>query len=87
MLSAPPPVHSARSSGNPLHSVDSAREDRLLRGALQLAEGFQIQTVVTMAGLPAARDDRFPPWITTVRPPEDQPPFEHQWTVAVEMRR
>lgn len=71
-------------AGNPLHPVDGPADDRVLRGALQLAQEFEIDTVVTMSGLPAAPGDRFPAWITTVWPPENGRLLEHQWTVAVD---
>jgi sugar phosphate isomerase/epimerase len=71
-------------AGNPLHPVEGDRDDRVLRGALQLAEELEIGTVVTMSGLPAAPGDRFPAWITTVWPPENLRLLEHQWTVAVD---
>jgi sugar phosphate isomerase/epimerase len=51
---------------------------------LQLAEEFEVGTVVTMSGLPAAPGDRFPAWITTVWPPENLRLLEHQWTVAID---
>jgi sugar phosphate isomerase/epimerase len=71
-------------AGNPLHPVHGDRDDRILRGALQLAEEFEIDTVVTMSGLPAAPGDRFPAWITTVWPPENLELLDHQWTVAID---
>jgi sugar phosphate isomerase/epimerase len=71
-------------AGNPLHPVDGTRDDHVLRGALQLAEDFQVGTVVTMSGLPAAPGDHFPAWITTVWPPENLQLLEHQWTVATD---
>jgi sugar phosphate isomerase/epimerase len=71
-------------AGNPLHPVDGARDDHVLRGALQLAEEFEVGTVVTMSGLPAAPGDAFPAWITTVWPPENLRLLEHQWTVAID---
>jgi sugar phosphate isomerase/epimerase len=71
-------------AGNPLHPVDGARDDQVLRGALQLAEDLEAGTVVTMSGLPAAPGDRFPAWVTTVWPPENLRLLEHQWTVAVD---
>lgn len=48
-------------AGNPLHPVDGARDDAVLRGALQLAEEFEVDTVVTMSGLPANPGERSPP--------------------------
>ncbi len=71
-------------AGNPLHPVDGARDDAVLRGAIQLAEEFDVGTVVTMSGLPANPGDTFPAWITTVWPPENLRLLEHQWTVAVD---
>jgi sugar phosphate isomerase/epimerase len=71
-------------AGNPLHPVDGTRDDHVLRSALALAEEFEVGTVVTMSGLPAAPGDRFPAWITTVWPPENLRLLEHQWTVAVD---
>lgn len=71
-------------AGNPLHPVHGERDDRVLRGAIRLAEQFGIDTVVTMSGLPAAPGDRFPAWITTVWPPENLELLEHQWTVAID---
>ena len=71
-------------AGNPLHPVEGERDDRVLRGALQLAEEFEVGTVVTMSGLPAKPGDTFPAWITTVWPPENLALLEHQWTVAVD---
>jgi len=71
-------------AGNPLHPVEGDRDDAVLRGALQLAEEFEVGTVVTMSGLPAAPGDRFPAWITTVWPPENLRLLEHQWTVVVD---
>lgn len=71
-------------AGNPLHPVSGDRDDQVLRSALQLAEEFEINTVVTMSGLPAAPGDRFPAWITTVWPPENLQLLEHQWSIALD---
>lgn len=71
-------------AGNPLHPVEGPRDDAVLRGALQLAEEFEVDTVVTMSGLPANPGDTFPAWITTVWPPENLRLLEHQWTVAID---
>lgn len=71
-------------SGNPLHPVEGRRDDRVLRGAIRLAQEFQVDTVVTMSGLPAAPGDRFPAWITTAWPPENRPLLNHQWAVAID---
>ncbi len=71
-------------AGNPLHPVHGTRDDHILRSAIRLAQEFEIDTVVTMSGLPAAPGDRFPAWITTVWPPENLTLLEHQWTVAID---
>jgi sugar phosphate isomerase/epimerase len=71
-------------AGNPLHPADGERDDRVLRGALQLAEEFEVDTVVTMSGLPANPGDTFPAWITTVWPPENLRLLDHQWNVAID---
>ncbi|MTD13226.1 TIM barrel protein [Nakamurella sp. YIM 132087] len=75
-------LEALNASGNPLHPVHGKRDAAVLRGALQLAEEFGIDTVVTMSGLPAKPGDTFPAWITTVWPPENLELLEHQWTVA-----
>jgi sugar phosphate isomerase/epimerase len=77
-------LEALNAAGNPLHPVEGDRDDRVLRGALQLAEELEVGTVVTMSGLPAAPGDRFPAWITTVWPPENLRLLEHQWSVAVD---
>jgi sugar phosphate isomerase/epimerase len=71
-------------AGNPLHPVHGARDDQILRAALQLAEDLEVDTVVTMSGLPASPGDSFPAWITTVWPPENLQLLEYQWTVAID---
>lgn len=71
-------------AGNPLHPVEGPSDDHILRSAIKLAEEFEIDTVVTMSGLPAAPGDRFPAWITTVWPQENGRLLEHQWTVAID---
>jgi sugar phosphate isomerase/epimerase len=77
-------VEAFNAAGNPLHPVEGDRDDAVLRGALRLAEEFEVGTVVTMSGLPAAPGDRFPAWITTVWPEENLRLLEHQWTVAID---
>lgn len=77
-------LEALNAAGNPLHPVEGERDDRILRGALRLAEEFEVDTVVTMSGLPAFPGDRFPAWITTVWPPENLRLLEHQWSVAID---
>lgn len=64
--------------------MNGQRDDRVLRGALRVAEDLGVDTVVTMSGLPASPGDSFPAWITTVWPPENLVLLEHQWAVAVD---
>lgn len=71
-------------AGNPLHPREGERDSHVLRSALRLAEDFEIDTVVTMSGLPAASGDSFPAWITTVWPPENLRLLDEQWERALE---
>lgn len=75
-------IEAFNAAGNPLHPVHAEQDDRLLRSAIQLAEEFGIDTVVTMSGLPGARGDSFPAWITTVWPPENVELLNYQWDQA-----
>jgi len=77
-------LEALNAAGNPLHPTEGEADDRILRGALQLAEDLGVGTVVTMSGLPAYPGDRFPAWITTVWPEENLRLLEHQWQVAVD---
>lgn len=77
-------IEALNAAGNPLHPVHAERDDAVLRGALRLAQELEVDTVVTMSGLPAAPGDRFPAWITTVWPPENLELLEHQWRVAID---
>lgn len=71
-------------AGNPLHPRHGERDAAVLRGALQLAQEFEIGTVVTMSGLPGYPGDTVPPWITTVWPPENLELLDYQWERAIE---
>lgn len=71
-------------AGNPLHPTTGVQDDRILRAALQLAQEFEVGTVVAMSGLPAAPGDSFPAWITTVWPEENLRLLEHQWEIALD---
>ena len=77
-------LEAINAAGNPLHPLRGQRDDRVLRGALRVAEDLGVDTVVTMSGLPGAPGDSFPAWITTVWPPENLDLLEHQWAVAVD---
>lgn len=76
-------IEALNAAGNPLHPREGRADDRILRSALRLAEELDIDTVVTMSGLPAAPGDSFPAWITTVWPEENQRLLAHQWEVAL----
>jgi sugar phosphate isomerase/epimerase len=77
-------LEALNAAGNPLHPVNGKTDDRVLRSALRLAEEFEVETVITMSGLPSAPGDSFPAWITTVWPPENLQLLDYQWTVAVD---
>jgi sugar phosphate isomerase/epimerase len=71
-------------SGNPLHPRHGERDAAVLRGALQLAQEFEIDTVVTMSGLPGYPGDTVPAWITTVWPPENLELLDYQWARTID---
>ncbi|MGI4894440.1 MAG: sugar phosphate isomerase/epimerase family protein [Janthinobacterium lividum] len=75
-------LEALNASGNQLHPLHGEAHDRVVRGALQLAQEFEVETVVLMSGLPAGPGDSFPAWITTVWPEENLRLLEHQWRVA-----
>jgi sugar phosphate isomerase/epimerase len=77
-------LEALNAAGNPLHPTQGERDDRVLRSALKLAGDLEIDTVVTMSGLPAAAGDRFPAWVTTVWPPENLQLLEQQWERALD---
>jgi sugar phosphate isomerase/epimerase len=66
-------------NGNQLHPVDGPRQDRVLRDTIRLASALGVATVVCMSGLPGARGDSSPNWITTSWPPENVAIHEYQW--------
>ncbi|CAM03807.1 sugar phosphate isomerase/epimerase [Saccharopolyspora erythraea NRRL 2338] len=69
-------------SGNQLHPVTGAEQDRVVRGTIRLAGLLGVPTVVLMSGLPAAPGDSTPNWITTCWPPETTEVLERQWETA-----
>ncbi|KXP00262.1 Hydroxypyruvate isomerase (plasmid) [Tsukamurella tyrosinosolvens] len=71
-------------AGNPLHPRHGERDAAVLRGALRLAQEFEVGTVVTMSGLPGYPGDTVPPWITTVWPPENLELLDYQWERAID---
>lgn len=66
-------------NGNQLHPVTGPQQDRVVRDTIQVASDMGVPTVVLMSGLPAARGDRTPNWITTSWPPETLDILEYQW--------
>jgi len=77
-------LEALNASGNQLHPVEGPADDAAVRGALELANAYEVDTVVLMSGLPAKPGDAFPAWITTVWPKENLELLEHQWDVALE---
>lgn len=69
-------------NGNQLHPVEGAAHDRVVRGTIDLAAELGVPTVVLMSGLPGARGDRWPNWITTSWPPEAGEILAYQWEEA-----
>jgi sugar phosphate isomerase/epimerase len=67
-------------NGNQLHPVEGAEHDRVVRDTIQLASRLGVATVVMMSGLPGARGDSTPNWITTSWPPETLRVLDYQWT-------
>jgi sugar phosphate isomerase/epimerase len=67
-------------NGNQLHPTDGAQHDKVVRDTIELASLLAVPTVVMMSGLPGARGDSMPNWITTSWPPENLKVLEYQWT-------
>ena len=75
----------AREHGLGTVRIDVADPQSITDVAATVIEQYpELDTVVTMSGLPASPGDRFPAWITTVWPPENLQLLEHQWTVAID---
>jgi sugar phosphate isomerase/epimerase len=66
-------------NGNQLHPVTGAQQDRVVRSTIDLASDLGVPTVVLMSGLPAAKGDTTPNWITTSWPPETLEVLDYQW--------
>jgi sugar phosphate isomerase/epimerase len=67
-------------NGNQLHPVEGPQHDQVVRNTIELASSLGVRTVVMMSGLPAARGDSTPNWITTSWPPETLRVLDYQWT-------
>ncbi|SJM62459.1 sugar phosphate isomerase/epimerase [Gulosibacter sp. 10] len=66
-------------NGNQLHPVSGPEHDRVVRGTIELAAELGVGTVVLMSGLPGARGEQAPNWITTSWPPETVEILDYQW--------
>jgi sugar phosphate isomerase/epimerase len=66
-------------NGNQLHPVEGAQHDKVVRDTIELASYLGVPTVVLMSGLPGARGDSTPNWITTSWPPETLKVLDYQW--------
>ena len=66
-------------NGNQLHPVDGPRQDGVLRDTIALASSLGVAKVVCMSGLPGAKGDSSPNWITTSWPPENVAIENYQW--------
>jgi sugar phosphate isomerase/epimerase len=67
-------------NGNQLHPVEGPQQDKVVRDTIGLASDLGVPTVVMMSGLPGARGDSTPNWITTSWPPETLKVLDYQWS-------
>ena len=66
-------------NGNQLHPVEGPEHDKVVRNTIALASNLEVPTVVLMSGLPGARGDSTPNWITTSWPPRPHKVLDYQW--------
>jgi len=66
-------------NGNQLHPVSGPDQDRVVRDTISVASELSVPTVVLMSGLPGARGDAAPNWVTTSWPPENLAVLDYQW--------
>ncbi|REE75601.1 sugar phosphate isomerase/epimerase [Rhodococcus wratislaviensis] len=66
-------------NGNQLHPVSGKAHDAVIRKTVELASALDVPTVVLMSGLPGAKGDTNPNWITTAWPPENLDVLAYQW--------
>jgi sugar phosphate isomerase/epimerase len=66
-------------NGNQLHPIEGPQHDKVVRDTIELASQLAVPTVVMMSGLPGARGDSTPNWITTSWPPETLKVLDYQW--------
>jgi sugar phosphate isomerase/epimerase len=72
-------ISALNANGNQLHPVTGPQHDKVLRDTIDLASSLGVPTVVCMSGLPAARNDSVPNWITSSWPPENVEVVAYQW--------
>jgi sugar phosphate isomerase/epimerase len=72
-------ISALNANGNQLHPVSGARHDQVVRDSITVAGELGVPTVVLMSGLPAARGDSTPNWITGAWPPENLDVLDYQW--------
>lgn len=72
-------ISALNANGNQLHPVTGPQHDKVLRDTIELASHLGVPTVVCMSGLPAARQDSVPNWITSSWPPENLEVVTYQW--------
>ena len=71
-------------NGNQLHPGRSGKEhDKVVRKTIELAPMLGVDRVILMSGLPGAKGDRYPNWITVAWPPETTEILEWQWNAVV----
>ena len=75
-------------AGNPLHPRHGERDAAVLRGALRLAQEFEIGTVVTMSGLPGGNPGALHQnWVVNAWNSAALDVLDHQWEIATEFWR
>lgn len=66
-------------NGNQLHPTSGTQHDKVVRDTITVASALGVPMVVLMSGLPGARGDSTPNWVTTSWPPENLQTLEYQW--------
>ncbi len=72
-------ISAFNANGNQLHPTEGPAHDRVVRTSIEVAGEMGVPTVVLMSGLPGARGDSAPNWITTSWPPETLEILAYQW--------
>jgi sugar phosphate isomerase/epimerase len=72
-------ISAFNANGNQLHPTDGPRQDKVLRDTIDVASAMGVPTVVCMSGLPGARGDLTPNWVTSSWPPENLAVLDYQW--------